>query len=135
MRHAITWDNDDKTVVLQQYLDGATKDDLYGLARESAKMLSTCDHTVHLIIDERLMNLVLNSADITYLEQQVPHNQGAIVMVVRPESVRCNTIRQQMGQRVAPTAFPDQTIFSSLDEARYYLEQRFGVRYHSRIAE
>jgi hypothetical protein len=135
MGHTIQWDNNDKTVVLQQYMEDATKDDLYELARKSAEMLSTCQHLVHLIIDERLMNLVLNSADMSYLERQVPHNQGAVVMVVRPESVRYNAIRQQMGQRIAPSAFPDQTFFSSLEEARYYLEKRFGVRYSSKVAD
>jgi len=135
MGHTIQWDNDDKTVVLQQYAEDATKDDLYQIAAESAKMLSTCEHSVHLIIDERQMNLVLNSADMTYLERLVPHNQGAVVMVVRPESVRYNTIRQQMGQRIAPTAFPDQTFFSSLEEARYYLEKKFSVRYSSKVAK
>ena len=69
MGHEIHWDNEAKTVVYQQYTGTPVKDDLYYLAEESAAMLNSVDHTVHLIIDERMIKLTLTSADIKFLEK------------------------------------------------------------------
>ena len=68
MRHIIQWDNAEKTVVLQQYTDNASKEDLYYLAKKSHDMLLEVENRVHLIIDEHNINLVLNSADMRYLQ-------------------------------------------------------------------
>jgi hypothetical protein len=84
MGYHLAWDNDDKTVLLQAYTDPVTKDDLYHLVKKSAEMLATCDHTVHLIIDERKVNFVLNSADLGYIQKMLPPNQGTVVLVVLP---------------------------------------------------
>lgn len=45
-------------------------------------MLRSVLHTVHLIIDESSIKLNLNSADMRYLEKNVPPNQGAVVLIV-----------------------------------------------------
>jgi hypothetical protein len=129
--HIIKWDNEEKTVVLQQYTDHATKDDLYEMAAESARMLSTCEHTVHLIIDERTMAFSLNSADMAYLEKRVPPNQGVVVLVVHPENMHYKDVIQGVGTRVAPHAFDNQFKVTSLEEARALLQEKFGVAYPS----
>ncbi len=59
MSHVIQWDNAEKTVVLQQYADQAVKDDLYDLSKQSAEMLRSVSHRVHLIIDERPIKVTL----------------------------------------------------------------------------
>ena len=82
MGHDIHWDNEDKTVVFQQYTDAPVKDDLYYLAEKSAALLKSVLHTVHLIIDERAIKLTLTSADIKFLEENVPPNQGIVVVLV-----------------------------------------------------
>ena len=69
MSHLIQWDNEEKTVVFQQYTDNPVKDDLYYLAEKSATMLNSVPHTVHLIIDERPIKLTLTSTDIKFLEK------------------------------------------------------------------
>lgn len=76
MGHFIQWDNAAQTVVFQCYTETPVKDDLYYLAEKSAVMLKSVPHTVHLIIDERTIKLTLTSADIKYLEKNVPPNQG-----------------------------------------------------------
>jgi len=81
MGYSIQWDNAEKTVVLQQYTGEATKDDWYQMAQESARMLNSVSHTVHLIIDERNVNLVATAADMHFLEDLVPANEGAAVIV------------------------------------------------------
>ena len=52
MGYLIQWDNEEKTVVFQQYTGNPVKDDLYHLAEESALMLNSVPHIVHLIIDD-----------------------------------------------------------------------------------
>ena len=64
MGYLIHWDNEEKTVVFQQYTGNPVKDDLYHLAEESALMLNSVPHIVHLIIDERTIKLTLSSTDI-----------------------------------------------------------------------
>jgi hypothetical protein len=134
MGHIIRWDNEDKTVVLQAYTVGATKDDLYYLAQESARMLKTVDHTVHLIIDERNIDLVLNSADMTYLEKLTPKNQGAVVMIVPPSKLMYKTVVQKLGKRLGPNAFAQPFFAESVEQARSFLQDAFEVRYPSDAA-
>jgi len=131
MGHKISWDNEDKTVVLQQYTEEASKDDLYHLAQESAQMLNTIEHTVHLIIDERNIKYLLNPADMSYLEKLVPRNQGAVVVVVPVIKAGYKASVQKLAQRVAPTAFAEAHFVESLEEARKFLQESFGVRYPS----
>jgi hypothetical protein len=131
MSHSIQWDNADKTVVLQEYTDNATKDDLYHLARKSADMLKTVDHTVHLIIDECKVSLVLNSADMKYLDKQTPKNQGAVVMIVLPNKLPYKTAVQGLGKLIGPNAFAQPYFAESVEEARLFLQESFGVRYPS----
>ncbi|MBC7810005.1 MAG: hypothetical protein H7175_02605 [Burkholderiales bacterium] len=131
MGHDIRWDNEDRTVVLQAYTEGATKDDLYYLAQESARMLKSIDHTVHLIIDERNIDLVLNSADMTYLEKLTPTNQGAVVMIVSPSKLMYKTVVQQLGKRLGPNAFALPFFAESVEQAWTFLQSAFEVRYTS----
>jgi hypothetical protein len=133
--HLIHWDNEEKTVVLQQYTEGSSKDDLYHLASKSAEMLKQCSHTVHLIIDERQMSLVLNSADMAYLGRVAPQNQGKVVVVVPPEDVRYKNIVHQLGKRLAPVAFTEPHYAESLEEARRYLQEHYGVNYPAGMLE
>ena len=129
MGYIIEWDNSEQTVVLQQYIDPASKDDLYVLAEKSAEMLHTVSHTVHLIIDERAINLVLNSADMRYLEKMVPDNQGAVVVVVNETVMKYKTLVHELGKTVAPHAFGEPYFAQSIEDARDFLSRTFGVDY------
>ncbi len=129
MGHYIAWDNEEKTVVLQQYTEDPGKNDLYDLARKSAEMLNSVDHTVHLIIDESNVDLTLNSADLKFLEQHVPANQGAVAVIVPPGHMAYKTVMQNVGKAVAPKAFDKPVFVSSVEEAREVLQQNFGVTY------
>src|ERR1043165_9948823 len=129
MGHHIQWDNEEKTVVLQQYLAGAVKDDLYLQVQKSAEMLKSVPHTVHLIIDETKVKLILNSADLKYLEKLVPPNQGAVVVVVNKSNVTYKRVVQDMGNKLAPKAFDNVYNVSSIEEARQLLRDQFGVNY------
>lgn len=129
MGHFIKWDNAEKTVVLQQYTDNPVKDDLYHLAEESAKMLGSVFHTVHLIIDESNAKLNLNSADMKFLEKNVPPNQGAVIMIVNKSDATYKKLLQGIGKTVAPTAFGQPYFAMSIDAARELLQKEFGVQY------
>ncbi len=129
MGYKIEWDNPDKTVILQQYLPGATRDDLYHLAQASADMLKTVEHTVHLIIDERNIRLSLNSSDLRFLEKLVPPNQGVAVVIVSPKDLAYKIRFQEIGKLTAPKALSRPHFVLSLKEARTYLQEEFSVRY------
>jgi hypothetical protein len=131
MAHEISWDNLDKTVVLQVYTDNPSKDDLYQLAEKSMAMLKTVSHTVHLILDERKINLILNAADMIFLQKQMPHNQGAVVMLVDPATIRYKTAVHNLSQRLVVGTSSQPYFANSVEEARYILRQTFGVRYPS----
>jgi hypothetical protein len=129
MGHFIKWDNAEKTVVFQTYTDTPVKDDLYYLAKESSEMLASVGHRVHLIIDESNVKLNLNSADMKYLEKNVPPNQGAVVMVVSKSDATYKKLLQGIGQTVAPEAFGETYFAASIEDARELLQAQFGVQY------
>jgi hypothetical protein len=133
--HQIGWDNEDKTVLLQAYTDPAVKDDLYHLAHKSAELLSTVQHTVHLIIDERNINLVLSSTDMKYLAKNTPSNQGAVVMVVQPTKLAYKTAVQGLGKIIGPQAFAQPYFVDSVEAARQFLQDSFDVNYRSKTAK
>lgn len=131
MGHNIVWDNEEQTVVLQLYSKPASKDDLYLLAQKSASMLNSVGHRVHLIIDERNINLTLSSSDMRYLEQLTPENQGAVVMIVKKGAESYKNFVQDFGKTIAPNAFAEPYFAHTLTEARRFLHEHFGVNYPS----
>ena len=132
MGHLINWDNDEKTVLLQMYTDPVTKDDLYHLVKNTAAMLAACDHTVHLIIDERKVNFVLNSADLGYIQKMLPPNQGTVMLVVLPGNL---AYKQLFLDRVTYQVDRDGTHFvESNRDARLLLQQLYHVHYASELA-
>ena len=129
MNHSIRWDNTEKTVVLQQYTDKAVKDDLYDLSKQSAEMLKSVSHQVHLIIDERPIKVTLSYADIKYLEDNVPENQGAVVMIVDKNGLTYKMLIQDVAKTLAPKAFDQPYFAETIEEARQLLQEHFAVRY------
>jgi hypothetical protein len=135
MSHNISWDNEDQTVVLQEYTEGASKDDLYYLAEKSEQMLKTVDHTVHLIIDERKIRLVLTSADMRYLEKHRPVNQGIVVVVAQHSKQSYKTAAQVLNRQFAPKAFGEPLYAETVQEARLFLQENYEVRYPSQTSD
>jgi hypothetical protein len=131
MGYSISWDNADKTALLQQYTGEGSRDDLYNMAQESAQMLSTVEHTVHLIIDERNFKYFLTPTDMAYLEKHVPGNQGAVIMVVPEKKLGYKTSIQRIGHGIAPKAFAEPYFAATVEEAREFLQESLGVRYAS----
>lgn len=131
MGHIIQWDNADKTVVLQQYLQHATKDDLYHLAQKSSSMLKTVNHPVHLIVDERNIKLTLTSSDMQFLQHHTPKNQGAVVVVVPSITAIYKNKVQGIGKLIAPNAFAETYFAETVEEAREFLAESFDVRYET----
>lgn len=132
MAHNINWDNEAKTVVLQEFLDPVSKDDLYHIAQKSAQMLNGVDHIVHLIMDERKVNYVLNSADMAYLERLTPKNQGAVIVVVPQQRITYKNVVRSLGERISPNAFDNVYFVETIEEARTFLVENFDVDYPSR---
>jgi hypothetical protein len=129
MGYLIQWDNEEKTVVFQQYTGNPVKDDLYHLAEQSALMLNSVPHTVHLIIDERTIKLTLSSTDIKYLEKHVPTNQGVVVLIISKSGVVYKKLVQEIGKTLAPQAFKQTFFAATIEEARQLLQEHFEVHY------
>jgi hypothetical protein len=129
MGHFIQWDNQEQTVVYQQYTDNPVKDDLYCLAEKSAALVNSVLHIVHLIIDERNIKLTLTSADIHYLEKHVPANQGAVIVLVNKNDLNYKKYVQNFGEKLAPNAFIQTYFATSPEEARQILTDHFDVHY------
>ncbi|MEO1290453.1 MAG: hypothetical protein AAFV93_22130 [Chloroflexota bacterium] len=129
MAHLIKWDNKQKTVLLQQYHEGASKDDLYELAHKNSEMLTTVSHTVHLIIDERKIHLMLTRDDMLFLENLLPENQGRVVIVPPVGSITYKKMLQKVAESKAPRAFHEPFFAYNLDDARDILQDVVGVMY------
>jgi hypothetical protein len=129
MGYLVHWDNEEKTVVLQQYIGKPVKEDLYGLAEESALLLKSVPYRVHLIIDERNIKLALNSEDIKFLEKYVPANQGAVVTVASESSLAYKRYIENVGKKLGPKAFDQPYYATTVDAARDLLQKQFSVRY------
>ena len=129
MSYLINWDNAEKSVVLQQYTDQPTQDDLYYLSAESAKLLKSVSHTVHIIIDERTTKMTLSSEDIKFLEKNVPSNQGAVVMLIDKSGMAYKKLMQDVGKTLAPKAFSQPFFAETVEEARQLLIEKFAVKY------
>ncbi len=92
-------------------------------------MLKSVSHTVHLIIDERAIELNLSFADMNYLEQKVPPNQGTVVIVVNKGDLIYKKVVQDVGQKMAPKAFEQPYFATSLEAARRVLQEKIKVHY------
>ena len=129
MGHLIGWDNEEKTVVFQQYTGIPFKDDLYQLAGESALLLKSVSHTVHIIIDEHNVKMNLNAADMKYLESLVPPNQGGVVIVVNKNNLSYKKFINDVGAKLAPKTFEQPFFATTVEEARQLLQTQFEVHY------
>ena len=129
MGHLIQWDNEEKSVVLQQYIGIAFKEDLYNLATESARMLNSVAHKVHIIVDERNVKMSLNAVDMKYLENLVPANQGGVVVIVDQKNLAYKKFLQNAGEKLAPKTFEHPFFATNVEEARQLLQSQFQVRY------
>ncbi|MCA9889892.1 MAG: hypothetical protein KC546_16040 [Anaerolineae bacterium] len=124
-KYKIEWDNEAKTVVLQTYYKGATTADVLGIAQESADMLRSVDHTVHLIILRMSGPPSVTASDLSRINKLVPENQGHVLVIGK----MYEEILSKMGEKVAPRAVQDSHLFSTLEEARQYLIDELGVAY------
>jgi hypothetical protein len=129
MLHHTGWDNEERTVILMQYEKTAIKDDLYIMVKENAALMATVSHTVHLIIDETNIQLTLNSADMNYLERNVPPNQGHIALIPHPGSLTFKKMIVNIGNKLSPKAFDGIYYCRSVEEGREILQKEFAVKY------
>ncbi|MCA9895765.1 MAG: hypothetical protein KC615_22430 [Anaerolineae bacterium] len=121
----IAWDNKAKTVVLQTFEIAATTADIFKMARLSAEMLSTVDHTVHLIIVRKARLPIVNARDLNHLSSHVPANQGHVLVV----GTAHDKLLIEMGEKSNSRAVQDSLVVNSLQEARQYLIDHLSVVY------
>lgn len=129
MGYHIQWDNEERTVVLHHHTAPYAARDVHRLSEESEKMLQSVPHTVHIIIDQRLVKVTLTPADIYFLEAHVPPNQGMVVSVVTKSDLDFEKMMSSLVKKQAPKAFGKAALAETVEEARQRLVEDFGVRY------
>ena len=123
--YRIEWDNAEKTVVLQTYLTGATSADVYEMAHKSADMLKTVDHNVPLIVVRSSGPPAVTAHELSQINKLVPNNQGKLLVV--------GSLYDQMliksGDKIAPRTVQNSQVVKTVDDARQFLIEHYGVVY------
>ena len=128
--HTIAWDNDAKTVVLQIFLPGATLKDMHEMAEESAAMLKTVSHTVHIIIwFNGSRPFIVNSREMRHLEQILPPNQGTVVVVTSVYYGEYARVVRGLMATYVPKVVDNLVHLNRVEEARQYLVDHVGVTF------
>ncbi len=115
----VEWYNDAKTILLERFEGDWTLDEYKRLIDEARLMLSTVDHTVHILVDGRLKsprlpaNLI--SGGMLYAARHLPPNQGITVFVgVDAVSAIFVNIARNIGPRLHRTLFTTDTVEDAL---------------------
>ncbi len=127
--HKIYWDNEDQSVLFHLYIAPASKDDLYQLAQKSAAILQKVDYTVHLIIDQRTINLIHDSDDLAFMDKIRPNNEGAVMVIESSFKIKYKAAIQDLGRRIGQKSFSHAYSVESLGQARQFLQEKYKVRY------
>jgi ribosomal protein S15P/S13E len=115
----VYWDNDEKTIIRQDFAGNWTKDDYFAAIDESYKMSETVNHPVDTIIDMRnnttnpiqLMNIFSTA---NKLESHVSDNQRAVVIVGANVTIE---FALRMAKRIAKRAAENSHTARTLEEA------------------
>ncbi len=79
----ITWDNPEKTILVETFEDFWTLDDWHVMVDEAAALLAQIEYTVHVILDgtqsKTLPPQMLSG--VRYAVKKMPKNQGILVFV------------------------------------------------------
>ncbi len=118
----LTWDNDRKSVLRQQFEGSWELEDFYRAVDKTRKLLDGLSHTVHIILDttlsERTPSNLLSA--MRYVDSKVAPNQGEIVVVGADESLRSML---EIASRIAPDATGGGYFVDTLPEAYKLLRQ------------
>ena len=121
----ITWDSEDKTILLHDYTGYWDLDDYRRAVDKTSKLLNGLDHTVHFIMDLSETHVPSNILSVMrYTENKAAANQGLIVIVGADTFV---TSVFEVARRIAPTATNNTYFVNNIEEARSFITQQTGL--------
>lgn len=116
MPYQVTWDDEEKTIVVQTYSGKVLVEEYYNAVDKSAQLLSSVNHTVDLIMDLTDMKSDLKGflTAVSYANKKVPSNQRLVTVV------GANRFAQTMAKiagTIAPKATENVYFVDTLEEA------------------
>ncbi|MDZ4670897.1 MAG: hypothetical protein SH821_08510 [Phototrophicales bacterium] len=122
MGFSANWDNDEKTILRQLYIDRWTVDDFIACTDKTYRLLNNIPHTVHVLID--LSQATRTPANILsamrYAEERVNDNVGQVVVVGADDFAKEIF---SPAKRIAPNATRTMIFVETLPEAYDYLAE------------
>ncbi|HEX2620959.1 MAG TPA: hypothetical protein VHL11_12450 [Phototrophicaceae bacterium] len=117
MTVSIRWDNDDKTVILQELVGDVTVEDYLHLTQVTHAMLTSVSHTVHIIYDRTAADSVpaQMSKVFHHSNKYVTANIGVKIVV---GAVLVTRINLQLCKVIAPALAKDVLFAETRFEAR-----------------
>ena len=116
MPYQVTWDDEEKTIVVQTYSGKVIIEEYYRAIDESAELLSSVQHPVDLIMDasEAKTDMKGFLTAVSYANKKVPANQRFVIVV------GANRFVQTMGKvagTIAPKATENVYFVDTLEDA------------------
>jgi len=117
MPFQVTWDDKEKTIVVQTYSGKVLVEDYYDAIDKSAELLSSVQHPVDLIMDtseaKTDMKGFLTAA--SYANKKVPENQRLVIVVA---AGRFMQTMAKIAGTIAPKATENVYFVDTLEDAR-----------------
>ena len=123
----IAWFNPEKTIIHHIYTGDIALDDYLFMADNSAEMIRSVDHTVHIIFDRSKANKTPPqnlSRALRYANQHSPENQGVKVIVGASLITR---IMVDAAKTIAPRLAKDVYFAENLETAERIIMEKAGI--------
>lgn len=122
MTARVFWDNEEQTILQHVYSGDVTPDDYYFIIDNSAEMIRSVAHTVHVIVDSR--QVISRPANLSrimrYADKHVPDNQGIRVLVGATLLMR---VMVDGGRVFSPRLVRDVHFAETVEDARALIER------------
>ncbi len=116
MAQKAIWYNTEKTILHQLFYDKADVNDYHQNVKDSLELISTVNHTVHLIMD--LRNAQVDDkgmiSALSKAEKTVPTNQGCVVVL---GGKAYHKVLVNVGKVVAPKAVENVHFLDTMEQA------------------
>jgi hypothetical protein len=123
----VQWDNDEKTIVRQEYQGVWTWDDYFTALHESDELVASVEHCVDVIVNMRPGILPKNGAAMSNARSAMrsgPPNRGLVVIVTNPFIRALLNVFLKIDRQFAPMVAG----VDSIEQARALIAQRAAER-------
>lgn len=120
MSYLVEWGDENQTIVIQTYNGKVSIEDYYRAVDESAKLLSSVDHPVDLIMDttEAKTDMKGFLQAVSYANKKVPKNQRLVIVVGANHFIQ---MLSKIASTIAPKAAENGYFVDTLEEAHKFI--------------